>query len=199
MCALLGADIATYLELANPVQQRILAFCARLSNDDPHAWPLGVDGCGIPVYATTMRRAAMAFARFATLTDIAPRDAMALLVVRDAMVSHPEYVAGTGAFDTNLMKVAGGAVACKVGAEGVHGAAILTHGLGFASKVVDGMGGRARPPVTMAALRALGVPAATATELEAFARPVVYNRAGLAVGAIRVAADFAIEQASTRT
>jgi hypothetical protein len=51
----------------------------------------------------------------------------------------------------------------------------------------------------MAALRALGSPVADATELRAFAHPVVYNRAGTRVGEVRVASDFAIEQASSRT
>jgi L-asparaginase II len=198
MCKAIGADPDTYMDPANPVQQQILSFCARLSDDDPQTWPLGVDGCGIPVYATGMRRAAMAFARFATLSEMRARDAQALLVVRDAMVSHPEYVAGTGAFDTVLMRAAGGGVAAKVGAEGVHGVAIMSRALGFASKVVDG-GSRARPPVTVAALEALGVTLAASAELAAFAHPMVYNRAGRQVGAIRVAADFAIEQASTRT
>ncbi len=197
LCTVLGADIATYLDAANPAQQAILAFCARISDDDPATWPLGVDGCGIPVYATGLRKAAMAFARFASLTELAPRDAMALLTARDAMVSYPEYVAGTGEFDSVLMHAAGGAIACKAGAEGVHGVALIPQGLGFASKVVDGTGSRARAPVTMGALRALGAPAAAATELRAFAEPVVYNRAGRAVGAIRLSADFAVEQAST--
>ncbi|HVA29195.1 MAG TPA: asparaginase [Candidatus Baltobacteraceae bacterium] len=195
MCRVTGADIATYLEVEHPVQQAILAFCARLSDDDPATWPLGVDGCGIPVYATGLRSAAMAFARLASLTELESRDAMALLAARDAMVSYPEYVAGTGEFDSVLMEAAGGGIACKVGAEGVHGVACIPQGIGFASKVLDGSS-RARPPVTMAALRALGVKAAGATELEAFARPIVYNRAGRRVGEIRVAANFAVEQAS---
>jgi L-asparaginase II len=195
MCKAIGADTATYLEVNNPVQQAILTFCARLSDDDPATWPLGVDGCGIPVYATSLRAAAMAFARFASLAELEQRDAMALLVARDAMVSHPEYVSGTGEFDTVLMQAGGGGIACKVGAEGVHGVAFISQGLGFASKVLDGTS-RARPPVTMAALRALEVKGAEASELKAFAEPVVYNRAGRPVGAIRVASNFAVEQAS---
>jgi L-asparaginase II len=199
LCRVLDADTGTYLAASNPAQQAILALCARLSDDDPATWPLGVDGCGIPVYATSLRQAAMAFARFASLTELSPRDAMALLVVRDAMVSHPEYVSGTGEFDTVLMRAAGGALACKAGAEGVHGVALIPQGIGFVSKVLDGTS-RARAPLTMAALRALGSPVAAATELVGFAAPVVYNRAGRAVGAIRVAnaeSIFAIEQAST--
>jgi L-asparaginase II len=182
---LIGADLETYLDVANPVQQRILAFCARLSDDDPATWPLGVDGCGIPVYATSLRRAATAFARFATLGDLQPRDAMALLVVRDAMVSHPEYVSGTGEFDTVLMQAAGGAIACKAGAEGVHGLALMSRGLGYVSKVVDGAS-RGRAPSTMEALRLLDAPVAASPQIAGFTRPIVYNRAGLAVGEVRV-------------
>jgi len=195
LCRAIGAQIATYMETENAAQARILAFCARISDDDPATWPLGVDGCGIPVYATSLRNAAMAFARFASLTQLEPRDAMALLVVRDAMVSHPEYVCGTGEFDTRLMAVAGGAIACKAGAEGVHGVALIPEGIGFASKVLDGAS-RARAPLTMAGLKALGSPVAAATELGGFAAPIVYNRAGRAVGSIRVRPSFAVEQAS---
>jgi L-asparaginase II len=195
LARVIGADPATYMDAANPAQQRILAFCARMSDDDPARWPVGIDGCGIPVYATALRRAAMAFARFATLTELAPRDAHALIVVRDAMVSHPEYVAGTVEFDTRLMAAAGGAIACKAGAEGVEGVALIPQGIGLAVKVLDGAQ-RARAPLTMAALAALGSPVAAATDLVGFASPVVYNRAGRAVGAIRVESNFAVEQAS---
>lgn len=187
LCKAIGADPATYLEPANPAQRRILEFCARLSDDDADTWPLGVDGCGIPVYATSLRRAALSFARIATLRGIAGADAEALRTVRDAMIAHPEYVAGSDQLDTVLMQAAGGAIACKGGAEGVHGVAAPHAGIGYASKVRDGTG-RARGPSTIAALRHLGVIGdALAERLARFGRPVVYNRAGRAVGEIRVA------------
>ena len=197
LCLTIGSDPTTYMELTNAAQVAILAFCARISDDDPATWPIGIDGCGIPVYATSIRKAAMAFARFASLEELSPGDAAALHVVRDAMIAHPEYVAGTGEFDTMLMAAGAGSIACKFGAEGVHAVAYLPKKAGFASKVLDGTGGRARPPVTMAALRALGSPTSAAAELQAFAHPIVYNRAGRAVGAIRVSSDFAILKAST--
>ena len=196
LCLALGSDPATYMELKNAAQAAILAFCARMSDDDPHSWPIGIDGCGIPVYATGMRKAAMAFARFAALTDVSDADAEALEVVRSAMIAHPEYVEGTGGFDSVLMAAGAGSIACKLGAEGVHCLSFIPKGVGFASKVLDGAN-RARPPLTMAALRAIGAPAVGAPELQAFAHPIVYNRAGRAVGAIRVASDFAILKASS--
>jgi L-asparaginase II len=196
LCRVLGSDVATYMDIENPAQRYILAFCARLSDDDPGTWPLGIDGCGIPVYATSLRKAAMAFARFGSLTQISERDAAALAIVRDAMVSHPEYVSGTGQFDTRVMAAAGGAIACKSGAEAVHALTLIPRGIGLASKVLDGTS-RARTPLTMAALRALGCPVADATDLAGYIAPIVYNRAGHAVGEIRAVADFAVEQAST--
>ncbi|MHB8147043.1 MAG: asparaginase [Vulcanimicrobiaceae bacterium] len=185
LCAVMGADPTSYLELNHPAQRAILAFCARMSDDDPNAWPLGIDGCGIPVYATSLRKGALAFARFASLDGVDERDARALLVVRDAMVSHPEYVAGTHTLDTDLMRAARGAIASKAGAEGVHGLAAIPQGLGFVSKVIDGSS-RARGPSTLAILQRLGVLGPElGAKLDGYARPVVYNRAGRVAGEVR--------------
>lgn len=185
LCKCIGADPATYLSAQNPAQRCILDLCARLSDDDPQTWPLAVDGCGIPVYATTLRRAARSFARFASLSDMRDSDAEAVRVVRDAMVAYPEYVAGTGQFDTELMRVGRGAIAAKAGAEGVHGVAAIARGYGYVSKVIDG-GSRGRGPSTVGVLRRIGVlDERQCTELERFARPAVYNRAGVTVGDVR--------------
>lgn len=196
LCKVIGADAATYLDANHPAQRAILSLCARLSDDDASSWPLGVDGCGIPVYATPLRKAALSFARFASLDGIDALDAKALRVVRDAMVSYPAYVGGTGTLDTDLMRVANGTIACKVGAEGVHAVSVIPQHVGYVSKVIDGAS-RGRAPSTLAVLGQLGaLSEAQLQELKAFAEPVVYNRAGRAVGTVR-ATDFAIEQAST--
>lgn len=189
MCVHLGFDIATYLDAAHPAQRRILAFCARLSGDDPDRWPLGVDGCGIPVYATPLRRAALAFARFATLEGIAEADARALRAVRDAMAAQPAYVGGTGRFDTALIGATGGRIVCKAGAEAVHGDALLRERLGLVLKVKDG-GRRATPPAATALLKAVG--ALESHELETlapFVAPDVRNVAGRVVGGIVARAE----------
>jgi L-asparaginase II len=198
MCLAIGADVTTYLRAENPAQVAILDFCARMSDDDARTWHLGVDGCGIPVYATGLRNAALSFLRLATLEGVADRDAEALRVVRDAMIAHPAYVAGTGQFDTELMQAGDRTLAAKAGAEGVHGVAALDAKIGYASKVLDG-NGRARGPSTVAALRGLGIlDEKAATQLAGFGRPIVYNRAGLPVGEIRPGGDFAVEKAKDR-
>ena len=185
LCKVIGADSNSYLLPENPAQRRILEFCARMCGDDAATWIVGTDGCGIPVYATSLRNAARSFVRLATLADVNDADAQALRVVRDAMIAYPQYVAGTGQLDTELMAAGGGNVVAKAGAEGVHAAGAIRQGYGFAAKVLDG-GGRARGPSTIAVLRSLGVlNAEQSSALERFARPAIRNRAGAIVGEIR--------------
>lgn len=185
LAATLGAGTAGYLDPRHPAQQRILELCARLCGVETAALPLGVDGCGIPVFAVSLRRAARAFARLATLNGLDERDAQALRVVRDAMAAHPEYVAGTGEFDTALTRAGKGAIVAKSGAEGVHGLAHLPSGTGLALKVVDGAA-RAVAPATMDIVCRLGMlDAGALTTLAPFACTPVLNRAGAHVGSIR--------------
>jgi len=179
----LGAPLAGYLEAAHPAQRTILAMCERVSDDTFGPDRLGVDGCGIPAYATSLRNAARSFARLATLEALDDADAAALLRVRTAMIAQPAYVAGTGRFDTDLMRVAAGAIACKAGAEGVHGDALLDSGLGLVLKVVDGGARRAVSPAAIALLGQLGaLEAAQAPALDAHAHVPIKNVAGRTVG-----------------
>jgi L-asparaginase II len=189
LCVHAGYDPATYLEPAHPAQQRIRAFCARLTGEDPAAFPTGVDGCGIPVYATSLRRAALAFARFATLEGVEPEAAGALAAVRAAMTAEPAYVGGTGRFDSALIAVTEGRVVGKVGAEGVHGDALLRQGTGLALKVVDGER-RAVAPATVLLLRELGaLEERERNALAEFAEVDVRNAAGRSVGRIAALAE----------
>lgn len=197
LCRARGYDRATYLALEHPAQQEILALCGRLLGEDPTRMPLGVDGCGIPVFATSLRRAARAFARFATLDEVDDADAIALELVRYAIAAEPFYIGGTGRFDSALPQATRGRIIGKAGAEGVHADALLDQGLGLALKIVDGAR-RAVPPATMALLGELGAlePSARAS-LDGFAASDVTNIAGAVVGAIRAAAPDTIGAGST--
>ena len=53
------------------------------------------------------------------------RDAAALRHRARSNDAYPQYVAGTGEFDTALMRAGAGRIAAKSGAEGVHGIAIV--------------------------------------------------------------------------
>ena len=192
LCTLIGADPASYLEAANPAQRRILELCARMSDAGVDDFVLGVDGCGIPVYATPLRNAALSFMRLATLEGIGESDARALAIVREAMTAYPEYVSGTGEFDARLMTEGAGSLVCKAGAEGVHGVAFIEAGTGLVCKVLDGTA-RGRAPAVLAAIRSMGLlDEAALTKLADLERPIVYNRAGRAVGQVRAASTVAV-------
>jgi L-asparaginase II len=190
LARVLGAPLEGYLEPDHPAQRAILALCERVSDDVFDGDKLAVDGCGIPVYATTLHRAALSFARFATLRGVDDADATALARVGAAMTAEPWYVGGTGRFDTDLMRATGGRIVAKAGAEAVHCDALLDAGLGLALKVLDG-GRRATAPATLALLDALRVlePKARAA-LAPHARVAVRNVAGKVVGEVAALEDW---------
>lgn len=199
LCVVLGADPATYLEATNPAQRLILEFCARMTGDDPAAWPVAVDGCGIPVFATPLRRAARAFARLASLEGVEDDDARALERVRRAVIAEPAYIAGTERFDTDLILATEGRVVGKGGAEGIQCDALLASGLGLALKVIDGSR-RAGSPAAVALLGELGALDENADRaLERHARRDVYNVAGRVVGRIEPLDPDFVPQTDTIT
>jgi L-asparaginase II len=101
----------TYLDPDHLLQQAITATFAELTGAPPDA--VGVDGCGAPLLATSLRRLATAFAR--VLAEPAGSDGRRLV---DAMLAHPEYVSGTRREELHLMRAVPGLVA-KEGAESI--------------------------------------------------------------------------------
>lgn len=185
LARLRGEPFEGYLDAAHPVQREILGFCERVFDDRFTPDRIAVDGCGIPVFATTLARAARGFARFATLRGFDDADRHALLAVRDAMAGDPWMVSGTGRFDTDLMQATGGAIVAKGGAEGVHASALLAGAAGLVLKVVDGAA-RAAAPAALALLDRLNALAPPASaQLAGHACPPVRNVAGRIVGEIR--------------
>ncbi len=181
---LLGAPFDGYLAADHPAQQAILAFCERVSDDHFSGDALAVDGCGVPIYATSLRNAARSFARLAALRRLEPDDAAALARVRSALIAEPEYIAGSRRFDTALIRAGNGRIIGKVGAEGIHATALLDGGIGLVLKVVDGAQ-RAAPPAAIALLRRIGaLDEEQAGALGAHSRVAVLNHAGIAVGGV---------------
>lgn len=185
LCKTMGSDPQSYRDPQNPAQRVILDVCARMSGVRRDELHVGIDGCGVPVYAVPLRAAAHSYMRLACGEGLDLRHSRALRRVRDAMIAYPEFVSGSGEFDAELMRAGAGALACKGGAEGVHGIALIDRRAGVVLKVADG-NSRARPPAAIAVLGMLhALPQARLDALAAFARPAVHNKAGLQVGEIR--------------
>ena len=154
----------TYLSPTHPLQEALKQRIAAMAGESVKH--VAVDGCGAPQHALSLAGVVRAYAGL---------DAR----VRTAMSENPWYVGGSGRDVTRLMDGVPGLVV-KDGAEGVC-AARLADGAAVALKIEDG-GGRARTPVLVAALRALGVDAPVLDELAE--TPVLGG--GKPVGSVRV-------------
>jgi L-asparaginase II len=177
-CAAQGWPLSGYLEPTHPLQEHLHARVAALVGEEIAA--VGVDGCGAPLFGLSLTGLAGAFAALAAAGADDPGSPSG--VVASAMRAHPELVGGTGRDVSALLRAVPGLVA-KDGAEACY-AAGLPDGRCVAFKVADG-GARARPPVLIAALRALGV-VVSGDEVAPFVAPAVLG-GGIPVGEVRAA------------
>ncbi len=185
VCRAMDWPLETYLELDHPLQARIHRTMAELAGLPPADVHRAVDGCGAPTFFLPMSGMATAFARLAAADRTRDSDrALAIGRVLDAMAAHPEYVAGTGRVDTDLMTIAGARVIVKTGAEGVFCAVLRERGEGLALKVGDGAKRAQDVALLDLLVDADAVDESTARRLEEHWRPVVRNHAGLVVGRI---------------
>lgn len=145
-CELNGWNTGGYLDPAHPLQRAIAATVEDLTGRRIDR--VAVDGCGAPLFATTLRGLATAVSKIATAAPGTPDH-----LVADGIRRHPELVGGGRRDVTAVMRAVPGLIA-KDGFEAVQVAA-LPDGTALAFKIADG-GDRARPPVLAAALQLCG-------------------------------------------
>ena len=105
--------------------------------------------------------------------------------MRAACAAQPYYVAGTGRFCTDVMKLFGARVLVKTGAEGVFCGALPEQGLGIAIKCEDGAARAAEVVMAATIARFLPLRDNEPMELERFVRPALRNWNGIEVGGLR--------------
>jgi len=180
-----GWALDGYHRATHPVQQAAHASVAEWANLPPEQLQQAVDGCGVTVYGLPLANMALAFARLGAAAQAG--EAGPARVVK-AMTQYPFLVGGTDRFDTQLMEASGGAVLCKIGAEGVHSLSIPARGIGIALKVEDGAA-RAQYPAVLALLEALdALPEPLPEALAAYHQTAIRNTRAEPVGAVFVSA-----------
>jgi L-asparaginase II len=177
-CVAAGWPTGSYRDPAHPLQAEIRRTIERLAGQPVTA--VGVDGCGAPVFALPVSGLARAFRAMVLSDQGSPERAVA-----DAMRTYPDWTSGTTRPERALMDAVPGLL-LKSGAEGVEAFA-LADGRAGAFKIDDGAG-RARPPVTVALLRALGADAEPGADVSALERVALAEvlGGGQRVGEIRV-------------
>ena len=171
-CAVNDWPVDTYLDPQHPLQELIRSTTAELTGAAVEH--VAVDGCGAPLFSTTVTGLARAFRQLATATPGTEEARVA-----GSMRKHPFYVGGTGQANTEAMRALPGAVV-KGGAEGVIGMATST-GQAVAVKVVDGSP-RATTLIALAALEGVGVDVSSAAVL----RQVDVFGGGVRVGSLEL-------------
>jgi len=131
LCRLNNWSTDEYWHDEHPAQVAYREVVAKAFGTTPPKLRLGIDGCGVATYAFPLREIARAYAFLADPASVPANDPRATLagsltIVRDAMLAHPDLVAGTrDRLDTSVMKALPGRIVAKTGAEGLRAYAIL--------------------------------------------------------------------------
>lgn len=156
-CVVNGWPVETYLDPEHPLQRAILETVEELTGERVSG--VGVDGCGAPLCYVSMAGVTRAF-RTIALADAGSLEGRLFR----AMTEFPEWTSGSVRPEAKLMRAIPGLLV-KAGAEGFDAFA-FRDGRAGTVKIEDG-GLRARTPVTVAALRSLGLDAPGLDELAA--------------------------------
>ncbi len=153
VCQKMGWSIDDYYLPEHPLQQAILAKVAFYAGLDKEQITIGVDGCGVPVFALPLINMAKAYAKLVNQHALSPREATAAKKIISAMAAYPHMIAGSGEFCTALMEVTKGRIIGKKGSDGVYCSA-CANGPAIAVKIEDG-NMRALAPVMMSIYKQL--------------------------------------------
>lgn len=135
----LDEDISNYEDLSHPVQKKVLDFISLFAEERVGDIPIGVDGCGLPIFMLPINKMALSYAKLTAYSqDKKSPYNKACHTVFEAMTKYPEMVAGNKEFCTELMGTTKGKLIGKVGAEAVYCLGIKNGNLGACLKIADG-------------------------------------------------------------
>src|SRR5262245_2640161 len=157
-----------YARLDHPVQQRCLDSVSLWTDLSKEQIGVATDGCGVACFALPLRNMALAWARLGKR-------------IVDAMLHHPDLVAGQGRPCTELMHAHPGRVVARVGAEGIYSALLRREALSVRVTLEDGHTVASALAIA-AVLAELGLKPQPAKWLK---RPITNSR-GEVVGEMRV-------------
>jgi len=162
-----------YARIEHPVQQRCLKSVGTYTDVPVQDIGVAVDGCGVACFALPLRNMALAYTRL---------DGPIL----EAMMLHPELIAGEGRPCTEMMRAHPGRVVTKVGAEGVYSALLVREGLGVTLKVEDG-----HSVASALAIAAVLAELALKPQPPSLLKKPITNSRGETVGEMRVSGGLA--------
>lgn len=178
-------DLAGYMDIEHPVQQLMLKTVAEVTEFPAEEIGLGLDTCGVPVFAVPLAQMALAYAKLGSKKSTSAAQHRGMETIVQAMVTYPELVAGTGRFTSELLAASKGALIAKDGGENCFGIGLVDQGIGIAVKIEDG-GNRALAPVVTQVLTELELlPQAALAELARYRERPIRTYGGVLAGSIK--------------
>ena len=175
----LGGDVNDYWKVGSLVHNRVEDTIKTMS--ETNEVKIGIDGCGVPVFAVGIKNIAIAFKNLAcpdTIKDDSLREAACENVER--IMKYPHMIRGEGFMCTIMNKDPN--IIAKGGANGVYGFGLKKQRLGVSFKLVDGTES-AWPFIAIQILSALGALTDEHRErLEALHPTYFINDNGIVVG-----------------
>lgn len=130
-------DIKGYADINHPTQQEVNRYIVEFLDKDILQNPTGIDGCQAPVLSLTLQEFAYGLARLASPPSNQQMQKAATRV-KDAIIQHPFFLAGTNRICAQLIEAFAGELVLKDGAEGCFAGYLPKQGIGFALKMEDG-------------------------------------------------------------
>ena len=177
-----------YVVPDHPVQKAVMEAFEEITGETSPYY--GIDGCSAPNPACTLHGMARAMAWFAAASRGGGTVEAAAVQLREAMMAHPDLVAGEGRACTELMRACAEPVALKTGAEAFFVAILPARGMGVALKIIDG-GTRGAECAIASILVRLGALDPEHPAARRFRNAPIINWRGIGTGAIRPAATLA--------
>ena len=147
-CKKMNWSLDNYLERNHPLQIEIERRISELLAVPSEELISEQDNCGAPTLKIHLAQMALLFAKLSN------SDLPELEQISRSMIAHPEFVAGEGKFDTELMRQSHGLLVSKGGSEGIQCISRMGEDLGLAIKSIDGSK-RAKQAVAIHLLRQL--------------------------------------------
>lgn len=157
LCLINNYSLEDYPAAFHPLQQKLKRLVAQICGLPESEIVLGVDGCTVPVFGMPLYHMALGYARLANPQYLEQSYQFAARRIYQAMNNHPEMIAGTQGFCTQLLANTHGKLVGKLGSEGIYCIGLKDRELGVAIKIEDGNHARAIPPATMQVLEDLQV------------------------------------------
>ncbi|GIN84358.1 asparaginase [Heyndrickxia sporothermodurans] len=184
VCHELGYPVNGYWKVDHPLQKQIIQILSTLSEVPISEITIGIDGCGVPVFAIPIRNMAITYLKLARpdlIADLPLRKAvMKLTKIMNKqynMIASEHFICSVLLRDENIV--------AKGGAQGVYCLGLKNEKLGIALKVMNGSE-EVWPNIVASILEQIDYKnKETISQLKNLKPDIVKNDSGVKVGEIR--------------